>query len=202
MSLLLFFTACDPVAESTFQPDSRYDSPPLIRAPWPHEVEVAASNNPHIEAAMTRAEGYLGTPYRPSGRDTTRLPGLDCQGVIYLAYGSVSNTPWRSYSVDPSVVIASGMLGETVESLAGVTREGLELERLERGDVLYFLLANYVIEDEPLWVEGETRYWPWHTGIYWGDAVVLHSAPGAGVTKSWLKEMPFDRLLVTRLTTE
>jgi len=152
-----------------------------------------------VEAAIKNAESYLGQPYAWGGRNTSGNPGIDCLGLLYLAWGPVTGTPWRSYPVDPSKIVASKKLGTPVDGAAGVLRADLDQGLLQRGDVLYFLNRGYEIPDEPLWVVGEDRYWPWHTGLYAGDGVALHAEPGGVVRRQPLDEIPFDALYVTRV---
>ena len=136
--------------------------------------------------------------YRWGGRGTQSHPGMDCLGVMFRAWGAVTGTAWQRYPVNPSELVASGMLGTPVEGLAGVMRGELLLSRLQAGDAVYFLLAGYEIPDEPLLVKGETKYWPWHTALYGGNAEVIHAEPGGVVRRQSIHEMTFDALLVTR----
>ncbi len=155
------------------------------------------------DAAIANAEALLGEPYRWGGRMTTGNPGIDCLGLLYLAYGPPTETPWRRYPVDPSKIVRSEMLGTPVPGAAGVLREDLDVGTLKRGDVLYLLMEEYEIEDEPLLVTESARYWPWHTALYVGgeDHAVIHAAPGGVVRKQPLETMQFDGLFVTRLGT-
>lgn len=152
-----------------------------------------------VEAAIANAKGLLGEPYMWGGRNTEGNPGVDCLGLLFLAYGPPTSTPWRRYPVDPSKIVSSRRLGDPVPDLDGVSRATLKSDLLQRGDVLYLLMAEYVIEDEPLWDHGETRYWPWHTALYLGDGQVIHADPGGVVREQALGEMSFDALFVTRL---
>ncbi len=164
--------------------------------------EPAAEEPALVEAAIANAEALLGEPYRWGGRKTEGNPGVDCLGLLYLAYGPPTNTPWRGYPVDPSKIVRSRKLGAPVKGLDGVARESLSADKLKRGDVLYLLLAGYEIEDEPLWTHGEVRYWPWHTALYLGGGEVMHAEPGGVVRRQALEEMSFDALFVTRLATD
>jgi cell wall-associated NlpC family hydrolase len=166
-----------------------------VQAPPP-----PAPSDPRVERAITWAEAALGTEYRWDGRGTDRLPGLDCLGVIFRAYGQATDTDWRRYPVNPSELVAGGLLGRPVPGLDGVLRSAVAVEDLRRGDVLYLLMREYLLKDEPLWVHpDESRYWPWHTGIYLGEGQVLNSHPGRGVVVMPLEELMFDGLFVTRL---
>jgi cell wall-associated NlpC family hydrolase len=158
--------------------------------------------SPAIERIVANAEQYLGEPYRWGGRNTSGNPGIDCLGILFLAYGPETGRSWREFPVDPSKIVASGMLGTPVEGLDGVLHEDLDVTKLQRGDVLYLLSEGHEIPDEPLMVRGGKRYWPWHTGLYVdeGEQLVLHAAPGGVVTRQPLDEVGFDALYVTRLT--
>ncbi|MEZ4316151.1 MAG: hypothetical protein R3F61_01550 [Myxococcota bacterium] len=162
----------------------------------PHRTEVAVGRG---ERAVEVARQHLGTPYRWEGRGTQRLPGYDCLGILFRAWGRVDGRPWTTYEVNPSQLVAHGKLGAPVSGLEGVLRDDLpDLASLRPGDVLYFLLEGYTIPDEPLLVRGEARYWPWHTGLYAGSGIVLHASPGGEVMEQPLDEMRFDALFVTR----
>lgn len=150
------------------------------------------------DCALTHAESYLGTPYRWGGRMEPSHPGIDCLGLLYLAWGPCTGTGWREYPVDPSKLVASGRLGAPEPGLDGVPRTELNHHRLQTGDVLYFLLAGYKIDDAPLLVQDGTQYWPWHTGLYVGGSEVIHAAPGGDVRQDILSSITFDALFATR----
>jgi hypothetical protein len=124
---------------------------------------------------------------------------MDCLGRLYRAWGSVTGTGWRAYPVNPSELVASGLLGVPVAGMAGVMRADLRLSQLKAGDVLYLLIAGHEIPDAPLLIDGDTRYWPWHTALYAGYAEVLHAEPGGAVRRESLHALAFDALYVTRL---
>ena len=149
--------------------------------------------------AVAAAKTWLGTPYAWGGRGTAKNPGMDCLGVLYRAYGQATGTPWTRYPVNPSDLVAGGLLGQPVPGLRGTLRLDVELQQLQPGDVLYFLMANYEIKDDPLLTIGPTKYWPWHTGMYLGDGVALHAEPGGVVRTQPLMEIAWDALFVTRL---
>ena len=73
----------------------------LAQAPPPSP----SADPEQVRAAIKNAEGYLGQSYAWGGRMTTGNPGIDCLGLLYLAWGPVTGTPWRSYPVDPSKII-------------------------------------------------------------------------------------------------
>lgn len=166
------------------------------------EAEPPVADPPTARAgsAIALARNYLGTPYVWAGRDTEKHPGLDCLGLLYRAWGPVTGTPWTRYPVNPTKLVASGMLGAPVPGLDGVLREELDPGLLRPGDVLYLLIAEYEIPDAPLWVHDGVRYWPWHTGLYVGEGrgTVIHAGPSSGVAEQPLMTLAFDALYVTR----
>lgn len=152
-----------------------------------------------VECAMACAASHLGEKYHWGGRMTEALPGLDCLGLLYLAWGSCTETPWHQYPVDPSKLVESGLLGAPVPGAAGVLSDELSSDVLQPGDVLYFLLEGYQIEDDPLLTKEKRKFWPWHTGLYVGDQLVIHAQPGGVVRRQLLGEIAFDALYATRL---
>jgi cell wall-associated NlpC family hydrolase len=149
--------------------------------------------------ALAWADEQLGVPYAWNGRGTSRLPGLDCLGLVFGAWGHATGTPWRAYPVNPSELVASGRLGGHVEGVDGVLRATVDDELLLPGDMLYFLLRGYRIDDAPLLQLDGHDYWPWHVGLYVGDGLVVHAEPGGVVRRQALGELRFDALLATRV---
>ncbi len=187
-SLLTFalFAACQAQEAPT--------QPAVAATPVPQAAKAQARGQQALEAGRA----LIGEPYEWGGRNQASHPGVDCLGLLYLAWGSVTGTPWRSYPVNPSEIVTSGKLGSPVPGLDAVLREDLDTSKLEPGDVLYFLVANYEIPDAPLWEHEDTPYWPWHTGMYAGDGRALHAEPGGRVRHQDLSGIPFDALYVTR----
>ena len=168
--------------------------------PTSDATEAAAAPSPTVEAAVQAALRYRGAHYEWGGRNTAGNPGIDCLGLLFLAYGEATGTPWRRYAVNPSELVTSGLLGAPVPGLDAAPRDRVDLGVLRRGDVLYFLIEGYEIPDDPLWVRTDgARFWPWHTGIYLGDGLTVHASPSAGVAEQPLEEIAFDALFVTRL---
>ncbi|MCB9766231.1 MAG: C40 family peptidase [Alphaproteobacteria bacterium] len=160
-------------------------------------VRVEVFEDALADAALSAASEQLGTPYRWNGRDTARLPGLDCLGLLFVAYGPATDTPWSAYPVNPSELVAGEWLGPTVEGTPAMRRD-LDVGDLQPGDVLYFLMEGYEIPDAPLWVRGQAAFWPWHTALYVGGGEVLHAAPGDEVRRQALDSIAWDALLATR----
>ncbi len=145
------------------------------------------------DQAIEHAEGYLGTPWAWNGQATAANPGLGCMSFVFRSYSAATGTPRASYSVNPSELVASGLLGPQT----AVISRGEEVP-FERGDVVFFLLAGYEIPDAPLHIDGDTKYWPWHMGLYTGEGQVLHSEPGGEVRYQALEDISWDRVLATR----
>jgi cell wall-associated NlpC family hydrolase len=150
------------------------------------------------ERALEAGRALIGEPYRWGGRLDEGHPGVDCLGLLFLAWGAVSDTPWRGYPVDPSKIVASGKLGAHVTGLDGVLRADVDLALLQPGDVLYLLVADYEIPDAPLWRHEGHDYWPWHTALYAGEGRALHAQPGGRVRHQDLDGIAWDALYVTR----
>ncbi len=186
-----------------------YDPPPpapLSGAfPWsappdPALATVPVDPDPVVEAALTEAMRYADLPWRWNGRATDQLPGIDCMGLVFRAYGAATGRSWRSYEVNPSELVASEKLGATVPGLNGVLRDDLDPSLLRRGDVVYFLVKGREIPDAPLLVRDDGSYWPWHVGIYVGEGqdLVLNAHPSHDVVRMPLEAVVWDALYVTR----
>jgi cell wall-associated NlpC family hydrolase len=175
------------------------EAPPIAAAEIARPKIVAPSPSPTAEAAIVAARTWLGTEYKWEGRGTDDHPGMDCLGLLFRAYGDTTGTSWKKYPVDPSPLVKSGLLGKPVAGLDGVLRKDLDPAALVKGDVLYFLMANKRIEDEPLWHHDGFPYWPWHTGLYAGEGRVLQADPWDTVQESDLYEVQWDALFVTRV---
>lgn len=176
------------------------DPPPWTAAPDPAQATVPAAPDPVVEAALSEAMTYAELPWRWNGRATTRLPGIDCMGLLFRAYGTATGTPWRAYSTDPSKLVASGKLGQPVTGLDGVLRGEVDTSLLRRGDIVYFLDKDRPIPDDPLLERDGASYWPWHVGVYVGegDDLVLNAHPRFDVVRMPLNDVRWDALFVTR----
>lgn len=201
---LLALAGCAPAQPSTPQSGAapQAEVAPQAAAPLVPDAAPppAPAPSPRAAAAIAHARSYLGMAYVWAGRDTKEQPGLDCLGLLYRAWGPVTGTPWRKYPVNPSKIVASGLLGAPVPGLAGALRAEIDRGLLHPGDVLYLLLGEYEIPDDPLLVHDGVRYWPWHTGLFVGEGkgTVIHASPSAGVAEQPLDELAWDALYVTR----
>ena len=155
-------------------------------------MATALAGDVHDEALQHGAT-YVGTHWAWNGQATDKNPGLGCMSLVFRSYAAATGTPRSKYPVNPSELVASGLLGSEV-GLIGRDEE----VPFESGDVVYFLIAGYEIPDEPLHVAGEVRYWPWHMGIYAGEGQVLHAEPGGVVRYQAIEEIAWDKVLGTR----
>jgi len=169
-------------------------------APDPAQATAPVAPDPVVEAALTEAMRYAELPWTWNGRGTTRLPGIDCMGLVFRAYGTATGTSWRTYEVNPSELVASGRLGAAVDGLDGVPRGAVDADKLRRGDVVYFLVKDQPIPDAPLWVHDGSSYWPWHIGVYVGEGqqLVLNAHPSHDVVRMPLDAVRWDAIYVTR----
>src|SRR3989344_6026116 len=152
---------------------------------------------------VENARKYLGKEYQWGGRLTKENPGIDCRGLIFLAYSKTYNKKWTEISVNPCEIVKKEQLGKPVKGLDGILEKNVDFTRLEEGDIIY-LLSAIKIEDKPLSEINGIKYWPWHTGIYSDkkNNLFLHAEPGNKVVESNLKEY-FDwkteAIFVTRI---
>lgn len=125
---------------------------------------------------VNSAKEYIGVPYKFDGRNRD---GLDCMGVIFLAYSKVTGKRWQNLSVYPSKLVKSGELGKPIEwfDVKVIEEDTSYTEKLKVGDIIYFLSPFFEIKDEPLAIINGVKYWPWHMGIYCGKDSVLHANP-------------------------
>ncbi len=170
-----------------------------IPADTPDPIPLTKAQAERAAKVLDAARTHLDKPWMWGGRDAEKHPGVDCLGLMFLADSAVSGRSWRAFEVNPSELVANEKLGNPVVGVAGVLRSELQIANLMPGDALYFLKANYQIEDEPLLVRGKTSYWPWHTGLYMGEQKVIHADPGGEVRIQPLEDLSFDALYATRM---
>lgn len=186
-----------------FDPPPAPERPEVWEQAWqaaPDPAFAPANPDPVVESALARALSLAGLPWTWGGRGTDSHPGIDCLGLVFRGYGDATGTAWRRYPVDPSKLVASGLLGGPVEGLAGVLRGEVDRSLLRRGDVVYFLQRGYEIPDAPLLERDGARYWPWHVGIYAGEGrdLVLNAHPTYDVVRMPLDQITWDAIFVTR----
>lgn len=169
---------------------------------WPRAPIAGApqGDDAVVEAAIAATTDYVDLPWVWGGRASAKNPGIDCLGLVFRGYARASGTPWWSYPVDPSKLVASGLLGQPVPGLDGVQRGQVPYELLRRGDVVYFLRENHRIPDDPLWNDGAYDYWPWHVGLYVdeGQRFVVNAHPFYNVIRMPIDDVLWDALFVTR----
>ena len=182
------------------------EEPELALENWvqPYRLQAdpasVTAGSAQVEAMIIEADRFLGEKWIWNGRNTEKYPGVDCLGLLFLAHGKVVKRQWYDYAYDPSPLVKSGKLGAPVPGLDGVLRGNEDRSLLRRGDILYFLLEGYVVDDEPLLTLGNDKYWAWHTGIYVGEGQhwVLNAHPSYGTVRMVLDDISWDALLVTR----
>jgi spermidine synthase len=177
-------------------------------------VAAAARAGPIQDDVIAAAETYLGKPYvfggrdgRPGCRGVARCAsGIDCQSLIFFAYEKALGKRWSAFSVMPSISARRGELGWPVPGLDGVLAADADTSRLQKGDVLFFLLDDYNLDaDPPLLVHDGRRYGTWHTALVHGvtgGVQVIHAKPGERVVIEPLAAIVYDALYVLRLPYE
>lgn len=154
------------------------------------------------EKLLENAKKHIGTEYKWDGRLTKKNPGLDCMGLVFLAYAKTTGNPWYNLSVKPSELVKNGKLGKSVEGLDGVLRDNINYELFKKGDIVYLLIKDFPIKDEPLKIINNQKYRPWHMGLYEGEKerLFLNANPMSGCVQSDpIEDLPFDAVYATRL---
>lgn len=173
----------------------------------------AAAEEPRVQDRLiAAARTMLGKPYVFGGRDgrpgcrgvKACAPGIDCQSLIFFAFEKVFAKHWTKFSVMPSLSVQRKELGTPVPGLDGVLRAELDPKKLQKGDVLFFMLPNYNLQaDAPLLERDGVKYGVWHTALVHdvGGAApgVIHAKPGAEVVVEPLSALSFDAVMVLRL---
>ena len=162
------------------------------------------------ESIVQAAEKYLGVEYVFGGRmgrcccrKKSCLKGIDCQSLIFFAFEEVFKTKWTKFSTMPSVNIKRKEFGNPVKGLNGVLKNEIDVKKLKKGDVVFWLLKDYNQGvDKPLLIKGEDQYNVWHTGIVHGrkngKIRVIHAKPGHKVVIEYLEEVDFEGIYVIR----
>src|SRR3989344_4117888 len=161
------------------------------------------SINPKRKEFVENARKYLNEEYSWGGRLTEKNPGIDCLGLIFLAYSETYNMKWTEFSVNPSKIVKKEQLGKPVKGLEGVLVKDIDFSKLEEGDIIY-LLTTSKINDTSLAEINKIKYWPWHTGIYSDkkNNLLLHAEPGNKVVESNFKnylDWKTKAIFVTRI---
>jgi|GEM_PF-1230213 len=148
------------------------------------------------------AKKKTGVQYIWGGRETAKLPGLDCLGIIYLGLEKICGTTWKKYSVIPSV-FENEVSVTAGENQLVMKRGDLSEAALKKGDILYFLTpgkikdkplatvfevydrnghpSKFHLDKKPVVSSGmsirETAYYVSHTGIYTENGNFIHASP-------------------------
>lgn len=151
---------------------------------------------------LENARKYIDTPYIWGGRLTRNNPGLDCMGLVFLAYKDTYGESWRNLSVYPSEIIKENQLGKPVEGLDGVLTNGFNMHLFEEGDIIHFL-SEMKTKDSPSSTINGKDYWTWHMGIYSNkfENLFLEAHPNSKVEESNLEDATYlnPAVFITRL---
>ena len=137
---------------------ARQAAPPLVRA----------------------ARMYLNYEYRLGGRLTKTNPGLDCMGLVFIAWDKATGAGWHGLSVSGKKIIAEGQLGTTVPGLNGILTSKVDLSVLKPGDVVFLFGPAENPREKPLVEIQGVPYWIWHMGIYSGNGFWINADNYAG----------------------
>ncbi len=148
-----------------------------------------------MASGLPAALALEGTPYSWGGRLRPSGPGIDCLGVVFAAAERASGCGWKSYSVNPTELAASGVLGRPVRGLSPIASAALDTSVLEPGDVLFLLSTNENSAEPALTSLDGVSLWVWHTGLALGGGrwvVGDHFAMATVVTdlRAYLDEHP------------
>lgn len=138
---------------------------------------LALSQNPWVEGARA----HLGTTYELGGRKR-RGEGLDCLGVVLAGAERASGCGWKSFSVNPTELVALRSFGAPVEGLSPVASGSLDVSALQPGDVLMLVAADRNPKEGPIGRLDGVDVWVWHVGVYSGDGQWIVGDHFAGQT--------------------
>jgi hypothetical protein len=128
-------------------------------------VTLALAQNPWVDGARTQ----LGTVYELGGRRRVPGEGIDCLGVVFAGAERATGCGWKSFSYDPTELVAKRQLGAPVEGLAPVSSKALDVSKLRPGDVLMLVAADRNPKEGPIGQLDGVDVWVWHVGLYSGD---------------------------------
>ncbi len=151
---------------------------------------------------VAAARQLVGTPYELGGRDAKK--GVDCQGLVFLAAQAVKACSWKSYSVYPTKTLAWRELGDPVPGASPVSREELDVTKLEPGDHVMLLNPAENPAEPSLTTLGGVPHWVWHVGLYAGDGRWLNADPFSGKVAEqpladYLRDHGYAGIYVTRM---
>ena len=151
---------------------------------------------------LAAARQLVGVPYELGGRDPKK--GIDCQGLIFLPAEKVKSCSWKSYSVYPTKTVARRELGAPVPGASPVSREALDVTKLQPGDVIMLLNPAENPAEPSLTELAGTKQWVWHMGLYAGDGNWLNADPFTGKVAEqplaqYLAEHDYSGIYATRM---
>lgn len=131
-------------------------------------VALAQPSPQAISAALEAGRALKGQPYQLGGR-LKKGQGVDCEGVVFAVAERLTGCGWRSFPVDPTVMLATRALGDRVKGLDPVASAELDLTRLQPGDVVLLVAPTRNPKEGPIGQLAGVDVWVWHTGVYSGD---------------------------------
>ena len=162
------------------------------------------------EKLVAHARRFLGQPYVLGGRmrsTKAARDGIDCMGLVFAAAEGAQRCGWRSFSYDPTTLLADRSFGDRVEGLSPVATADLELSKLRGGDVLMLVQATENPNEPSIASLAGVPVWVWHMGLYSGAGAWLVGDHYAGEVvetglAAYLKEHSdaYDGLYVLRPT--
>ncbi len=123
------------------------------------------------ERMVAHARGFLGQPYVLGGRMRSTQgarEGIDCMGLVFAAAEGVQRCGWKSFSYNPTTLLADQSFGARVEGLSPVSTAELDVEKLQVGDVLMLVQSTENPNERAIATLGGVPVWVWHMGIYSG----------------------------------
>jgi cell wall-associated NlpC family hydrolase len=134
-------------------------------------VLVLLAGPPVGEQLVTHARRFLGQPYVLGGRmhaTKAAREGIDCMGLVFAAAEGVQRCSWRSFSYNPTTLLADETFGKAVPGVSPVATADLEVAKLAPGDVLMLVQSTENPNEPSIGKLGDQPVWVWHMGIYSG----------------------------------